>query len=103
MAMPPSWVAEKRAYSPGSRLFTRRSARGRRRPPSTITIASLAMAVTSLVQEGRRDARAVLDEVLHADVHVDGGLAAAEPARLDREPLAQRPREPIPQHVDEDL
>ena len=47
-----------------------------------------------LVQEHRGDARPVLDEVLHPDVHVDGLLAPTEAAALDGEALRQRP--PLP-------
>src|SRR5690242_18828286 len=84
MAMPPSRVAEKRENSPGSRLSCRMSARGSRRPPSTMTMLGSRMVVTSLrVQEHGGDARPVLDEAPHPQVHVDGALAAGEAAALD--------------------
>src|SRR5512138_3045512 len=103
IAIPPSWVVEKREKSPGARLSTRMSARGSRRPPSTMTIASCAMDHPLLVQEHRGDPRTVLDEVLHADVHVDGALAAPEAAALDAEALGERQPQPGEEDVHEDL
>ena len=89
MAMPPSWVAVKREKSPGSWLLIRMSARGVRRAPSRMTMDSLLAhdRPPLLVQEDRRDAGTVLDEVRHADVVVDGLLAAREARR-------PRPRAP---------
>src|SRR3972149_1321608 len=56
----------------------------------------------SLVEELRRHARAVLDEVLHADVVVDGALARAEAFRLHPHPLRERPGEAAAEHTHQD-
>ena len=90
MARPPSWVVEKRENSPGSRLLIEDV--GARQPAPAVEDDDGVLShdpAPSLVQEGRRHARPVLDEVPHADVHVDGPLAAAE-ARAPRCP-APRP------------
>ena len=56
-----------------------------------------------LVQERRRNARAVLDEVLHADVHVDGapGSGRSPPPRPPA-PRASGIARPSAHHVDQD-
>src|SRR5574342_868513 len=102
MAMPPSWVAEKRGNRPGARLPWRRSARGRRRPPSRMRIASCPMAPPLLVQEDRRYPGPVLDEVPHADVHVDRALAAPEAPALHAESLGEGEPQPLADHVHQD-
>ena len=54
------------------------------------------------MQEGRRHAGPVLDEVLHADVEIHGPLAAAEPFGLDGQPFGQGQDEATADDVDED-
>src|SRR5688572_4541864 len=92
IAWPPSWVAVKPEKRPGVLLSTRMSARGVRRPPSRITMLvspTMAAPIPSLVQECRRHARAILDEILHADIQVNRSLAAAEAMGLQLQALGE--------------
>src|SRR5205823_1414537 len=103
IASPPSCVAESVEKRPGDLLSTRMSARGSRRAPSRMTIDSVAMLVCSLlVQKRGRHARAVLDEVLHADIHVDGLLAAAKALGLDAQTDRKLLAQPALHDVDDD-
>src|SRR5688572_7634010 len=102
MAMPPSCVVEKRAKRPASLLFTRMSARGVRRAPSRMTIEEELMMLFSLVKERRGDARPVLNEVLHSDVHVDGRAATREALGLDLQTFGEGQSQTAAHDVDED-
>src|SRR5262245_15643821 len=102
IASPPSWVVDRRENRPGALLSTRMAARGRRRAPSRMTIGLSLSMEASLVKERGRHARAVLHEVLHPDVHVDGRAAAAEAVGLDRQPLGERPGQAAQEDVAQD-